>query len=123
MATIAAWASPEWVYTCFPLPETEAEVVTLDYVIAAMQAQVDLCTEWDWAPLGRVLHVSHMLVSHQGVDGLWPATFNVRTGQAIGVDRSSAPLPLFRRLNAFLGSSEFDSALRHGEAGVLSHEG
>lgn len=120
---IADWTPPEWVYNCFPMPAPETEVVTLDYVIAAMHAEADSCTEWDTSPLGRVLHVAHMLVSHQGVDGLWPSTFCLRTAEGIGVERSSAPLPLFRRLNDLLGSSEFDFSLRRGEEGVLSHKG
>jgi len=123
MAMFADWTPPEWVYNRFPMPNPETEVVTLDYVITVMQAAVDACTEWDTAPLGRVLHVAHMLVSHQGADGLWAATWNLRTGEEIGGERSSAPLPLFRRLNNLLGSSEFDFSLRRGEAGVLSPEG
>ncbi len=116
------WTPPEWVYNCFPVPAPDVEVVTLDYVVAAMQAEADSCTEWDGNPLGRVLHVAHMLVSHQGADGQWAAEFNLRTGEAIGTERSSAPLPLFRRLNEILDSSEFDFSLRRGEAGVLSRE-
>ncbi len=119
---IAAWTPPEWVYNCFPRPELETEVVTLDYVMEAMQAEIAACTEWDSTPLGRVLHVAHMLVSHQGADGLWAATFHLRTGKDVGVERSSAPLSLFRRLNAILDSTEFDFALRRGEAGVLSQK-
>ena len=120
---IAAWTPPEWVYNCFPMPGKETEVVTLDYVIAAMQAEADTCTEWDGNPLGRVLHVAHMLVSHQGADGLWGATFNLRTGEDVGGERSSAPVSLFHRLNVLLDSSEFDFALRRAEAGVLSQKG
>lgn len=120
---IADWTPPEWVYNRFPMPTPETEEVTLDYVIAAAQAETDTCTEWDTAPLGRVLHIAHMLVSHQGADGLWAATWNLRTGEEIGVERSSAPLPLFRRLNDLLGSSEFDFSLHRAEAGVLSHQG
>jgi len=120
---IADWTPPEWVCNRFPMPTPETEEVTLDYVIAAAQAEVDACTEQDTTPLGRVLHVAHMLVSQQGADGLWAAAFNLRTGEEISVERSSAPLPLFRRLNALLDSSEFDYSLRRGEAGVLSHKG
>ncbi len=120
---LAAWTPPEWVYNCFPLPALEAETVTLDYVIETMQAETDSCTEWDSTPLGRVLHVAHMLVSHQGADGLWASALNLRTGEEIGGSRSSAPLPLLQRLNVLLDSSEFDFALRRGEAGVLSRKG
>jgi hypothetical protein len=120
---IAAWTPPEWVYNRFPMSSLETEAVTLDYVIAAMQVETDSCTEWDSTPLGRVLHVAHMLVSHQGDDGLWASVFNLCTGEEIGVERSSAPLPLLHRLNSILDSSEFDFALRRGEAGVLSHKG
>jgi hypothetical protein len=120
---IADWTPPEWVYNCCPMFAPEAEVVTLDEVIAAMHAELDACTEWDSTPRGRVLHVAHMLVSHQGADGLWPSRFILRTAEEIGVERSSAPLPLFRRLNDLLDSTEFDFALSRGEAGVLSHNG
>ena len=120
---IAAWTPPDWVYNCFPIPTPETESVTLDYVIDEMHAEADSCTEWDGNPLGRVLHVAHMLVSHQGTDGLWAAIFNLRTGEAVGLERTDAPLPLMRRLNAMLDSSEFDFALRRGEAGVVSHKG
>ena len=120
---LADWTPPEWVYNRFPMPTLETEVVTLDYVIGAMHAELDSCTEWDSTPRGRVLHVAHMLVSHQGADGLWAGVFNLRTAEEIGVERSSAPLPLFRRLNEMLDSSEFDFALRRGEAGVSSHKG
>jgi hypothetical protein len=119
---IAAWSPPEWVYNCFPMPTPETEIVTLAYVIAAMQAEADSCTEWDGTPLGRVLHVAHMLVSHQGIDGLWAARFNLRTGDPVGEERSGLPLPLLRRLNAILDSTEFDFTLRRGEAGVQARK-
>lgn len=112
---IADWTPPEWVYNRFPQSAPEAEIVSLDEVIVAMQAELDACTEWDSAPLGRVLHVAHMLVSHQGADGLWALTFNLRTGEEIGKERSRAPLPLMRRLNALLDSTEFDHSLRRAE--------
>lgn len=123
MAMIAARAPLEWVFWNFPMPTSETEVVTLDYVVAALQSEIDTCTEWDTSPLGNVLHVAHMLVCHQGADGLWACAFSLRTAEEIGVERSSAPLPLFRRLNDLLGSTEFDFSLRRGEAGVLSQKG
>ncbi len=114
------WTSPDWVYCCFPAPSAEVEEVSLAYVVESMQAVADTCTEWDGNPLGRVLHVAHMLVSHQGADGLWAATFNLRTGADVGTERNGAPLPLFHRLNETLDSTEFDFAIRRGEAGVLA---
>lgn len=120
---IAAWTPPEWVYNCFPQPEPGREVVTLDYVMEAMFAEADTCTEWDGNPLGRVLHVAHMLVSHQGRDGFWPASFNMRTGDDIGTDRRAAPADLMRFLNKELDSTEFDFAIRRAEEGILSQKG
>ncbi len=85
---IAAWTPPNWVYNCFPQPEPNVEIVSLSYVVAAMQEQVDQCTEWDSTPLGSVLHVAHMLVCFQGADGSWAATLNLRTGDDAGAERT-----------------------------------
>ena len=115
---IAQWTPPDWAYNLFPLPASDMETVTLQYVVDAMHSEVDLCTEWDSVPLGRVLHVAHMLVSNQEADGLWPAVLNLRTGQAVGMGRSSAPRNLMRRLNLLLQSSEFDLAIKRAEAGI-----
>ena len=119
---IAAWTPPEWVYNCFPLPDLKREEVTLNYVIRAMHAEADTCTEWDGNPLGRVLHVAHMLVSHQGRDGLWSARINLRTGDDITTIRSDAPCTLMQRLNAILESTEFDFAIRRAKEGVSAQK-
>ena len=115
---IAAWTPPDWVYNCFPLPAPDMEVVTIGYIVDAIQEEVDHCTEWDSTPLGPVLHVAHMLVCFQGADGLWAAALNLRTGEDAGAERSHAPCDLLRRLNEILASSEFDSAISRGEAGI-----
>ena len=119
---IAAWTPPEWVYNCFPQPEPGREEVSLAYVMDAMFAEADTCTEWDGNPLGRVLHVAHMLVSYQDKDGLWPASFNMRTGDDIGTDRSAAPADLMRLLNKTLDSTEFDLAICRAEEGINSQK-
>ena len=121
-AVIAGWTPPGWVYNVFPLPAPDAEVVTLAYIVAAMQAEIARCTEWDSVPLGRVLHVAHMLVSHQEADGLWPAVLNLRTAEAVGTERSDAPLPVFRDLDKILDSTEFDFTIRRIEAGISAQE-
>lgn len=94
----------------------------MEYIVAALQSEVDACKEWETTSLGRVLHVAHLLVTLQGKDGLWSGTINLRTGEDVDDTRSNAPLPLFRRLNALLDSSEFDFSLRRAEAGDLSHK-
>lgn len=119
---IADWTPPEWVYNCFPLPAPDVEAVTLDYIVDAMQEEINACTEWDSTPLGRVLHVAHMLVCYQGEDGLWPAAFNLRTGRETTLIRSSAPHDLMNRLNDILASTEFDFAIRHCEAGIQAQQ-
>lgn len=112
---IADWTTPEWVCSLFPTPAPDMEVVTLEYIVDALHGEVDLCAEWDSVPLGRVLHVAHMLVSHQEADGLWPAILNLRTGYGVGYGRSSAPRNLMRRLNVILRSAEFDWAIQRIE--------
>ncbi len=119
---IAEWTPPGWVYNCFPLPAPDTEVVTLDYIVAAMYAEIDRCTEWDSAPLGRVLHVAHMLVSYQGADGLWAAALNLRTGEEKTLARSHAPRDFMRRLNEILDSTEFDIPIRRIEAGISAQK-
>lgn len=119
---IAAWTPPDWVYNCFPQPEPNVEVVTLRYVVDAMQEEVDRCTEWDSTPLGPVLHVAHMLVCFQGADGLWATVLNLRTGEDVGAERSHAPRDILCRLNEILASSEFDSAIRRSEAGIIAQK-
>lgn len=120
---IATWTPPEWVYNCFPLPEPDAEIVTLEYLLEEMHSAVDACTEWDDTPIGPMLHLAHMLVSHQGRDGLWSTAFNLRTGDDTSQDRTGAPVAIFRRLNKILGSTEFDIPIRHAEAGIAAQDG
>jgi len=115
----SAWTPPEWVCCGFPLTEANAEVVNLEEVMTTLGGLVDTVTEADTGPLGAVLHVAHILVTLQGEDGRWPAVLNLRTGGAVGRERSSAPIPLFRRLNALLRSTEFAHACRLAEAGRL----
>ena len=119
---IAYWTPPEWTYNLFPLPASDMKTVTLSYVVDAMHGYADLCTLHDGTPLGRVLHVAHMLVSTQGEDGAWPAVLNLQTGQGIGEKRSRAPRQLMRRLNRILQSTEFDTAIRRIEAGMSDAE-
>jgi hypothetical protein len=106
------WSPPEWSCNCFPLPHTDHEVLELEYVVDAMQRLVDTVTEADTTGLGRSLHVGHMLTSMQSAEGNWPALFNARTGEWIGDERSVAPIPLLRRMNAMLNSTEFDHVIR-----------
>ncbi len=119
---IAAWTPPDWTYNVFPLPASDMEAVTLDYIVDAMHGYADLCTPDDGTPLGRVLHVAHMLVSSQGNDGAWPAVLNLRTGEGSGEKRSRIPRQLMRRLNRTLQSTEFDTVIRRIEAGMSDVE-
>jgi len=111
------WSPPEWVYNCFPLPNEEAEVLTLDWLISTLHAHIDTVTEADTTALGQALHVGHMLVTMQGADGRWPASVNVRTGEPLSEARSFAPIPLFQRMNAMLDTTEFDNACARAAAG------
>ncbi len=113
-----AWTPPAWVYNCFPQPATDVEVVSLDYIIAALDRHTANITEADITPLGAAMHVAHMLVTLQGADGLWPAQLNLRTGEEMGEARSAAPLPMMRRLNALLYSTEFNPTIRRAEAAL-----
>ena len=113
------WAPPEWDCNCFPLPSEETEILTMEYVVSTLQSHIDTVTEADTTALGRALHVGHMLTLMQGADGQWPETFNARTGEPIGVGRTLAPVPLFRRMNAMLDSTEFDHTCEFAEAGGL----
>jgi hypothetical protein len=111
------WSPPEWSLCCFPLPEEAAEVVTLSWLVPALHAILDTSPKADTPSFGMVLHVCHMLVTRQGVDGRWPAAFNARTGEVIGEGLTFAPVPLFLRVNAMLNTTEFDSACTDAEAG------
>jgi hypothetical protein len=109
---------PEWSYSRFPLAHPQEEQIRLEMLVERLQRLLNTCTEADSTPRGVVLHVAHMLVSRQGADGAWPAEFNLLTGKAISEDRSTAPVPLFRRLNEELNSTEFNFACARAEAGV-----
>ncbi len=110
---------PEWAFNCFPLPEPDVDVLTMEFVISTMQAQIDLVTEADTSRLGRALHVGHLLTVAQSDAGDWPAVFNARTGESIGSERSLAPLPMFERMNLMLNSSEFDHVLKRAAWGGI----
>ena len=116
---IAAWSPPEWSRNCFPLSEKDAEVITTNFVVNSLTVMVESVTEADTTPLGAVLHVAHILKTMQGEDGAWPTEFNARTGIVIGIERTFAPLPLFRKLNILLLSSEFEESCRNAEAGGI----
>ena len=88
----------------------------MEFVITTLEALADTATEADTTPLGAVLHVAHLLKTMQGADGRWPAAFNARTGEAVGAGRTFAPVPLFRRLNTMLLSTEFERACDFAEA-------
>jgi hypothetical protein len=115
---IGAWAPPNWACNCFPLPSAGVEVVSLDYIMTALDRHIASITEADSTALGAAMHVAHILVTLQGADGLWPARLNLRTGRGVGEARSAGPLPLMRRLNALLYSTEYDPAIRRAEAAV-----
>lgn len=117
---IGAWTPPSWVCNCFPLPAAGVEVVSLDYIMTALDRHIASITEADSTALGAAMHVAHMLVTLQGADGLWPARLNLRTGRGIGEDRSNAPLPLMRRLNTLLYSTEYEPAICRAEAAVAT---
>ncbi len=111
------WSPPEWSRNCFPLPNVECEILDTEQVISTLSNLVDSITEADTTALGAVLHVAHILKTMQGDDGAWPATFNARTGDCVGVERSFAPAPLFFRLNRILSSSEFEESYNRSVAG------
>jgi hypothetical protein len=119
-AIIGSWTPPSWVLNCFPRPTAETEVVSLEYIIAALDRHTSTITDADSTPLGAAMHVAHMLVTLQGADGLWPAQLNLRTGRAGNEMRSSAPVPLMRRLNALLYSTEFDPAISRADAAAAA---
>jgi hypothetical protein len=121
---IVSWTSPFWVCNVFPQPTPDAEVVTLDYIIMALDRHTAHITEADSTPLGAAMHVAHMLMSLQGPDGLWPARINLRTGEAVGDSRSAAPVSMMRRLDELLDANEYEWTIRRAEAAIangLSH--
>jgi hypothetical protein len=118
VALIGAWTPREWVCNCFPQPAAGVEVVSLEYIIAALDQHTANITEADSTPLGAAMHAAHILVTLQGTDGLWPARLNLRTGRGADEARSASPLPLMRRLNALLYSTEYDPIIRRAEAAL-----
>jgi hypothetical protein len=121
--TIAAWTSPFWVCNIFPQPAPDVEVVSLDYILAALDRHTAQITEADSTALGAAMHVAHILVTLQGADGLWPARLNLRTGREVDGSRSAAPIALMRRLNELLYSTEYDSVVHRAEIGLAAREG
>ncbi|HLI49582.1 MAG TPA: hypothetical protein VKV18_12965 [Chthonomonas sp.] len=115
-AEIVSWAPPEWFCNSFPLEAPDQRVMTMERLIALLQALLDLTSEADYTPLQKVLHVSHILVTMQGDDGLWPAEFDLITAAPLSDKRSDAPLALFQRLNTMLASCEFEHSLRCAQA-------
>lgn len=111
-----------WACGGFPLAGPEEEIVRMEDLIAALNAQVDTTTDEDTTALGPVLHICHLLKAYQGTDGRWPALLNARLGETIGEERTFAPVPLFRRLNALLDSSEFLWACELAEDGGYLHD-
>jgi hypothetical protein len=61
--------------------------------------------------IAPVLHWAHIFKAEQGVNGDWPAIVNARTGEEVGLERTSAPVKLLKRLAILLQSSEFDLAI------------
>jgi hypothetical protein len=112
MAVDIIWSPPEWACCCFPLPEPNAEVLSMDYIVGALQVHLNKVTEADTTALGRALHVGHILTTMQSRDGDWPAILNVRTGEWVGAERSLAPVPLFERMTAMLNTTEFDHVIQ-----------
>jgi hypothetical protein len=119
--TIGAWTPREWVCNCFPQPAAGVEVVSLDYILAALDRHTAAITEADSTALGAAMHAAHILVTLQGPDGLWPQQLNLRTGRGIGEARSAAPISLMRRLNALLYSTEYDYTIGRAEAASAAH--
>jgi len=104
----SAWTPSDWVCAGFPLVHPGEEIVTMDALVAALQAWVDTATEEDTTAICAVLHVAHRFKIYQGADGRWPDTLNLRTGWPVGEGRTLAPLALLLRLNDLLNSAEFD---------------
>lgn len=117
MPSPIVWSPADWVYTHIPLAGENEEIVEMESMVAACQAHVDTVTEADITALQAVLHVAHMLMSMQGADGRWPATFNARTGEELAKGRSLAPVGLLRRLDALQDACEFDAVCDFAEAG------
>jgi hypothetical protein len=110
-----AWAPPEWACNCFPLEAAGQELLRLETALAILHRLADSITDADSTALGPAIHVAHMLLAWQGADGRWPATLNANTGQAIGRERTAAPLTLYRRLADLLETSEFDHVIERSE--------
>lgn len=114
---IAAWTSADWCCTCFPLPAPDVEITEMEAIVTALFEHASRITEADRTALGPAMHVAHILVTRQEADGLWPARLNLRTGDAVGEERSAAPIRLMRWLNQLLFSTEFDLTLRRAAVG------
>ncbi|MEP6756613.1 MAG: hypothetical protein ABJA67_13995 [Chthonomonadales bacterium] len=111
---------PEWLYNGFPLTTDGDESLDLQLALQVCHQLVSATTQIDYTPLGRALHMAHMLVGLQGPIGDWPASWNGRTGEPIGDDRTHEPVTLFRELRQILQSTEFDHVISRAEAGISS---
>jgi hypothetical protein len=111
------WTPVEWMCCHFPYDEGRSETHGVDEIVEQLQAHIDTVTEADTSALGKALHVAHILVTMQGQDGGWPRTLNLRTGMAVGGERTVAPVAMLRRMNAMLGSTEFDMAIFFADSG------
>lgn len=99
----------DWVCAGFPLIRPGEEIVTMEALVAALQAWVDSATEEDTTAICAALHVAHRLKGYQGADGRWPDTLDLRTGRPVEERRTLAPLALLRRLDDLLNSAEFEA--------------
>jgi len=105
------WAPPEWTLCGFPLTGPDIAEVRLDTVTAVLLQLAATISEADSVALGPAMHVAHMLVTRQGIDGRWPARLDARTGAALSNARTYAPIALFECLAEALQTSEFDRVL------------
>ncbi len=120
MEAVLAWsvATAHAFYHGFPLPEPNAQVVSIEWVVeTAMRLMDEADTTGDEARFGEVPHWAHLLKATQDAEGRWPLRVEVFTGQPVGEARTTAPARLFRRLGRTLRSSEFDAAAALAESG------
>lgn len=79
----------------------------------------------DFAQLGEIPHLAHILKANQLEKGDWYNFVNGRTGEPIGDERTYAPALLFMRLREIMNSSEYDHAisLAHDYINLFYKEG
>jgi hypothetical protein len=103
----------DWRFHRFPLSEEGGEEIEIEEVVRlGLEALDQAARTGDRTPMGPIPHWAHLLVCEQGETGDWPKRINVRTGEAVGKERTKGPARLLSRLGAFLGSSEFDQAVQ-----------